>query len=133
VPSRKLSSRQQLLSALSVLILAISFLRLVEIPLISACLLTAISIIFIRTGRILSALAGFTSSGLGIELIVGVSVYILSTQTLLIVGVPPNLAHWSIFVFFAGSAFVVKHKTRVHHELSTSHGHGHLLLCQSQF
>lgn len=120
MPSRKLSSRQQLLSALSVLILAISFLRLVEIPLISACLLTVISIIFIRTGRILSALAGFTSSGLGIELIVGVSVYILSTQTLLIVGVPPNLAHWSIFVFFAGSAFVVKHKTRAHHELSTN-------------
>lgn len=118
MPSRTLSSQGQFLSALSVLVLAISFLGLVEIPLIPACLLTVISIILIRTGRMMSAIAGFRSSGFGIELIVGVSLYILSTQTLLIVGVPPNLAHWSTFVFFAGSTLALKRTTSVHRKLS---------------
>jgi hypothetical protein len=60
-----------------------------------------------QTGRALAAKSGFGEVGLGVGFVVGVGIFVLSGQALLLAGIPAYAAHWSVLVAMVAVAALI--------------------------
>jgi hypothetical protein len=74
--------------------LSIATLLLLEIPLRSAIILVYVVAVIAGVGQKIAMKVGY--SGVGVGAVVGIGAFTFSVQTLLIIGAPSALAHWSV-------------------------------------
>jgi hypothetical protein len=78
--------------------LCVAVLLLLEIPLKSAIILVYVLAVIAGAGQKIAAKVGYNDVGIGIGIVVGVGAFVFSVQLLLIVGIAPALAHWSVIL-----------------------------------
>ena len=76
--------------------LSIATLLLLEIPLRSAIILVYVVAVIAGVGQKIAMKVGY--SGVGVGAVVGIGAFTFSVQTLLIIGAPSALAHWSVIL-----------------------------------
>ena len=76
--------------------LSIATLLLLEIPLRSAIILVYVVAVIAGVGQKIAMKVGY--SGVGVGAVVGIGAFTFSVQTLLIMGAPSALAHWSVIL-----------------------------------
>jgi len=84
---------------------------LLEIPPASALAVFVTITILVQFGKRLLKLAGWGASGVGLGFVAGLGVLTFGGQFLLVLGVNPNVAHWTVLLVMLGVATIAKRYT----------------------